>query len=235
MSGPPRAGADSGWINGYYDREAIAAQVARGRHRDVVGGKWEQLGQLQRDFLIRHGLMPAHRLLDVGCGAFRGGVHFVAYLDPGNYYGIDVSPALLDVGYAQEIAAQGLADRLPRANLACNGEFDIPWDVPFEYAIAQSLFTHLPLNQIRYCLARVAPAMHPGGQFFATYHAVGETEDAMQPRDNKGRITYPTRDPYHYKFGDLAFAASELPWRIESVADDEWPHPRQKIVRFERR
>jgi SAM-dependent methyltransferase len=233
MSGPSGAGA--GLISGYYDRQVIDALVAQGRHREIVGSKWEQLGRLQRDFLIGRGLIPANRLLDLGCGAFRGGVHFVAYLDPGNYYGIDISQSLIDAGYAREIAPQGLAARLPRANLACSGDFALPWDIRFDFAIAQSLFTHLPLNQIRYCLARVAPAMLPGAQLFATYHAVAEADEAMQPRVIEGRTTYPARDPYHYKLSDLAFASGELPWRIEPVPDDEWPHPRQKIVRFERR
>ena len=37
-------------------------------HRDYVGGRWEELGRLQFDFLCDHGLRPEHVLLDVACG-----------------------------------------------------------------------------------------------------------------------------------------------------------------------
>jgi hypothetical protein len=53
-----------------YDDEAnITASVARGDHQSVIGGLWDEVGQLQHDFLVAHGLQPTHRLLDVGCGS----------------------------------------------------------------------------------------------------------------------------------------------------------------------
>jgi SAM-dependent methyltransferase len=221
-------------VSPYYDKARIDAQVAEGKHRWLVGSNWARFGLLQFGFLLKRGLKPEHRLLDIGCGAFRGGVHFVKYLEPGHYFGVDISQSLLDAGYTQEIEPAGLAARLPRANLACNADFDFPWDVPFDYALAQSLFTHLPLTLIHYCLYRLSAKMAPGGQFYASYYPVPDGEDAMQPRVNKELTTYPARDPYHYGFADLAHACAELPWRIERIADEEWGHPRQRIVRFER-
>jgi SAM-dependent methyltransferase len=223
-----------GLISRYYDAAAVDAQVARGNHRGITGGKWDTLGRLQFDFLVAQGLKPEHRLLDIGCGAFRGGVHAVAYLEPGHYFGIDLNQSILDAGYLQEIVPRGLDVRLPRANLACNGDFDFPWDVTFDHAIAQSLFTHLPFNLIRYCLARLAPKMRIGGTFFATYHAVPDDADLMAPRLHAGRESSPIRDPYHYKLRDFVYACAELPWRVEPVAEAAWPHPRQSILCFER-
>ncbi|HEY7982454.1 MAG TPA: hypothetical protein VID19_13355, partial [Candidatus Eremiobacteraceae bacterium] len=37
-------------------------------HRAYVGGIWEEIGKLQFDFLVAHGLRPEHHLVDVGCG-----------------------------------------------------------------------------------------------------------------------------------------------------------------------
>ncbi|MGD0673589.1 MAG: hypothetical protein ABSB13_16080 [Candidatus Binatus sp.] len=42
-------------------------------HRGYVGGKWDALGQLQFEFMLKMGLKPGHVLLDTGCGALRGG------------------------------------------------------------------------------------------------------------------------------------------------------------------
>ena len=81
-------------------------------HRQMVGGLWDEMGQLQFDFLVRQGLSPEHRLLDIACGCLRGGVHFVRYLQPGNYYGVDVNAPLLERG-RYELASAGIAELQP--------------------------------------------------------------------------------------------------------------------------
>jgi len=79
-------------IRALYDQKDYLE--AYSRHTDIrverdphsaVGGMWEQIGQLQFDFLVNHGLEPNHKLLDIGCGTLRGGRHFITYLVPGNY------------------------------------------------------------------------------------------------------------------------------------------------------
>ncbi|MEI9803374.1 MAG: hypothetical protein WDN48_01545 [Pseudolabrys sp.] len=82
--------------------------------------------------------------------------------------------------------------KLPLSNLACNGDFELPWDVEFDFAIAQSLFTHLPFNFVRFCLARLAPKMPVGRRFYATYHAVPDDGDLMQQRVPSRRTGQPS-------------------------------------------
>ena len=48
-------------------------------HRRAVGGLWDEIGLLQRDFLIDHGLKRNHFLLDIRCGPLRGGVTIIPY------------------------------------------------------------------------------------------------------------------------------------------------------------
>src|SRR3954453_12915254 len=98
----------------YFDQKWVEAVVAAGRHREVGGGEWETIGRLQFEFLQREGLEPRHHLLDVGCGSLRGGVHFVRYLDPQHYFGIDMNESLLTAGYEIELANAGLCSRLER-------------------------------------------------------------------------------------------------------------------------
>jgi hypothetical protein len=58
-------------MDSIYDNTAhIRSQVNAGRHREVVGDLWDELGNLQLAFLRKHGLRPEHRLLDIGCGSY---------------------------------------------------------------------------------------------------------------------------------------------------------------------
>ena len=220
----------------YDDLQAVALATTRGEHRNVVGGMWEQIGSLQIEFMKRQGLAPEHALLDVGCGSLRGGVKYVAYLNPGNYWGMDINPSLLDAGYDVELAAAGLQDRLPREHLIANGDF-ILGEIgrKFDFAVALSLFTHVSLNRIRECLERLQSVMKPGGTLFATYFELPDGTPSFMPVTHApaGIVTHGTRDPYHYRVSDLTHAAAGLPWTVRVIGD--WSHPRgQRMIAFVR-
>ncbi len=135
--------------------------------RGMVGGRWDEIGKLQFDFLRAQGLRPEHRFLDVGCGSLRGGMHFVPYLEPGQYYGIDRNQRLLDAGL-QQIKEADLEVRQP--TLAHIEDFGLErLGKRFDYALAQSVFTHLPMNLITRCLVNMDRVLLPGGVFFATF------------------------------------------------------------------
>jgi len=218
------------------ERPFTPEELAAGAHRDEVGGMWDAIGELQLSFLRVQGLRPDMKLLDLGCGCLRGGVRFVAYLDAGNYFGIDQSAALLDAGYDFELAGRGLQSRLPRANLLLDENFAARrFGVEFDMAIALSLFSHLSWNSIRRCLAEVATVIKPGAAFFATYFEVPADRLAAASwiQEPGGKVTYLDRDPYHYRPADLAACADGLPWRYERIGD--WGHPRaQRMARFVR-
>src|SRR5215472_262077 len=103
-----RASQGRAMTSSYDDKAALEAEVRAGRHRECVGGLWEEVGQLQLDFLVAQGLMPHHRLLDIGCGSLRGGVKLIRYLCAGHYAGIDLHESLLNAGYEIELAREGL-------------------------------------------------------------------------------------------------------------------------------
>ncbi|MDB5677399.1 class I SAM-dependent methyltransferase [Sphingomonas bacterium] len=217
-----------------YDPNAVTGAVKRGQHRKIIGGLWDELGQLQLDFLKSQGLSPSHDLLDVGCGSLRGGIKFIPYLDPGRYWGIDKDPTLLQVGWDIELAKCGLAARQPRAQLVCLDDFQFSsLGAQFDYAIAQSVFTHMPLNRIRRCLARLAPAMGEGGRFYATYFEIDDSQDreAEQVHVIGGMTSHSDRAFYHYSRRDMDFVVEDLPWTIDYIGD--WGHPRdQKMLLF---
>jgi SAM-dependent methyltransferase len=222
--------------NKYYDESYIQQQLKLGKHRQVVGGLWEEIGALQLEFMKGRGLQPDDLLLDVGCGSLRAGVKFVEYLNRGRYFGIDISPSLLEAGYAQEIASRpDLADKLPWENLKCTGHFDaVSFGRQFHYALAQSVFTHLTLNSIRLCFENLQPVVSAGGKFYATYFRITDDQPAGVSRQNEsGIVTCGHNDPYHYRVADFQHLIRGLPWTLDEELD--WEHPRgQRMLVFSR-
>ena len=141
-------------------------------HRATVRGTaafWEELGRLQLDYLVGQGLQESHYVLDVGCGPLRAGVHFIRYLEPGHYAGIDIRGDNLEYARKVELPRQGLEHKNPI--LLVNGAFEFEkLGQTFDYAIAQSVFTHLDLNSISRCLVEMAKVLRPGGGFYATIY-----------------------------------------------------------------
>lgn len=217
-------------MNRYLDETLVRRRVANEGHRAVVGGMWDVIGPLQRDFLIGQGLAPSHRVLDVGCGALRAGAPLAAWLEPGRYYGIDISETLIEAGHAQEIVAAGLGDRLPRANLHVTDDFEAPFGVTFDFGLATSLFTHLSLEYFTRCLDRLAPVFAPGGRFYATVFEGPVDAPASWPG---GVTSHPDRDPFHFT-PDALEAATPEAWAFARYGD--WGHPRgQRMLRLIRR
>lgn len=219
----------------YYDQSAVASGVAQGGHRDMIGGLWDELGKLQLAFLIDQGLMPEHTLVDIGCGSLRLGVHAVRYLNKGNYWGTDLNKTLMDAGYEREIILEGLSEKLPRDHLIEDSEFNfIGMPRLADFSIAQSVFTHLPLNHLRLCLINFAEFVDYNHKFFCTFFLVDKRDVALANHQIPGGIvTHPHKDPYHYCFEDIIYISDQPGWSPKLIGD--WGHPRnQKMVLFQR-
>lgn len=219
----------------YYDAAAVDAGVRHGDHREMIGGLWDDMGERQLRFLIDHGLQPDHRLLDIGCGALRLGVGAIAYLNPHRYFGTDLSRTLIEAGHSRELTP-ALQAKAPLSQFHVDADFAFDFlPAPVDFAIAQSVFTHLPLNHLRRCLARLAPHVVAGGRLFVTYFECGPDDDLTSPltQPRGGVVTHDHQDPYHYRLTDLDWAIDRAPWAFEPIGD--WDHPRgQRIAAFRR-
>ncbi len=212
----------------YEGRDFTDDEVAHRGHRKYVGGKWDEMGQLQLDFLVAHGLRPDMRFLDVGCGSFRAGRHLVRYLEPGHYYGIDINEHVIETGYTVELTDEERS-RLPLENLRMTDRFDADFGVRFDMAIAQSVFTHVSLNHIRLCLYRVAKVMRPGGLFYATFRE----RPRDYPIDGMAPNFYTERNEFWYYRRDLKWAAERTPFEYRYIGN--WDQPRgQRMVEYTR-
>jgi SAM-dependent methyltransferase len=219
----------------YSEHKLSESEIAAGKHRQWVGGHWDDgHGKTQVDYLIQQGLRPHHKVIDIGCGSLRGGRYFVDYLDSGNYFGVDANLSVIEAGYQHELTDEQ-RQKLPSTNLLANDRFDARiGGQTFDYALAQSVFTHVSLNQIRLCLYRLAQSMAPGGTFYATFFEEGAGRDLDYIRVSpKAKQRFSDRNVFWYYRSDLEWAASFSPWRMRYIGD--WGHPaRQKMVEFTR-
>lgn len=145
-----------------------AAQVGKLGHRAYVGGEWETVGKASFEFLRTRGLRPDHVLLDIACGALRLGVHAIPYLDSGKYLGIEKEALLLEAGQREELDMDVLALKRPELIVSDSFEFGRFSKRP-DYAVAFSLFSHLPPDAIDLCFKRLREVLPAHGQFFATF------------------------------------------------------------------
>ena len=177
-------------VPGFYDRA-----LAEGRHRDIVGGRWEETGRLQMALLTAHGLNPHHQLLDIGAGSLRLGCKAVPYLAPGHYWATDASLALMARGRAVELPDP---DRLPLDHLVEDADFAFP-NLPkrMDYLIAFGVFTHLPPGQTSHALARIARRWPAPRVFLFTVFLAPEGQEGASLRQPDGVVTHPDRPPWH--------------------------------------
>jgi SAM-dependent methyltransferase len=211
----------------YRERDYISAYQA---HTDkwveadphmAVGGLWEELGALQLDYLIAHGLAPHHSLLDVGCGTLRAGRRFIAYLDRSNYTGLEMSRAALDFAAAL-VVEENLADRRPNLVRNADGRLNFRQfgESAFDFVWAQSVLNHLPAPYIEECFNNVGRVMKPGSSFFFTF----VEGDAAEVR---GHINH------RYPFETFLRAGERGGFAVARLWD--YPHPRRMSLAVARR
>jgi SAM-dependent methyltransferase len=202
-------------------------------HRRTIGNieLWEELGRLQFEFLVGQGLRPEHRLLDVGCGPLRGGIHFIRYLEAGNYYGIDKAEDVLEEARTRELTSEQVAEKRP--TLVAMSDFGFSrLERRFDFAIAQSVFTHLYLNGIVRCLVNMDGALVPGGRFYATFFLNPEGKRNLADiHQTETVVTHFDRDFFHYDVASFEWACEGLGLTVDYLGD--WKNPRnQKMLVF---
>jgi SAM-dependent methyltransferase len=200
-------------------------------HRRAIGGAWEELGRLQFEYVRDHGLEPHHYFLDVGCGPLRGGLHFIEYLEAGRYFGIDRRSDLLEAGREYELRPRGLLAKQPTLVQMENFDF-ARLGQKFDYALAQSVYTHLPLNNILRCHVQMEKVLAPGGTFFVTFYENPHGKAFLDPLEQRpGLWTYADEDPFYYPFETFRWVCEGTGLEVEYLGD--WNNPRnQKMVVF---
>ncbi|MFD8383681.1 class I SAM-dependent DNA methyltransferase [Streptomyces sp. NPDC059679] len=179
--------------------------------------RWLALGEMQYDYLLRHGLRPEDRLLDIGCGNLRAGWRFIDYLDAGHYHGIDISPDIL-LAAQEVVAGRDLQAKLPVLSLVRDLRLAALPEGHFTVVHAHSVFSHSPREVIDECLAHVGRVLAPGGYFDFTFNRT------------EGPEHHVLREDFYYRTATLVRLAADHGLVARFMDDwEELPHRQSKI------
>jgi hypothetical protein len=209
---------------GFYD-EALS----KGRHRDIVGGRWDETGRVQMALLQGAGLEPRHQLLDIGAGSLRLGCKAVPYLEPGHYWGTDASRALMLAGYEAELSEK---ERLDPEQLIEDAAFAFEGvGAGITHAMAFGVFPHLPEvsgpeGALALALAGLA-RFEALEMFLFTVFLAPDAAFAAGLRQVDGVVTHPDRAPYHLRETEVRAVLERAGWWAEM--DARWL-PRGQVL-----
>jgi len=151
-----------------------------------------------------------------------------------NYYGFDINMSLINAGIERELPSTIKNEKVSMRNFHADKDFRFPteWS-PIDFAIAFSLFTHLQPTSIKKCLSRVYPTLKTGGELHATVFLATETTYLDSIEQSHGILTFPDKDPFHYRPMDLKLLADGAGLRLVDIID--FNHPRnQKMAIFKK-
>lgn len=200
-------------------RPTGAAGIVQLGHRDYVGGRWDEIGKLQFEFLVTRGLRAEHVLLDVACGSLRAGIHLIPYLQPGHYWGLEKEPDLIEAGLTREL--DPAIRHSHRPSFLINSEFNFSGiSQPVDYIWIHSLFTHLPLPAIEHCLQNLGSVAQRTTVCYATYF------ESATIRNNQAQAH--DHESFFYTRDELSQCAQSTGWVPEFIGD--WGHPRGQLM-----
>ncbi|GII55843.1 methyltransferase [Planotetraspora thailandica] len=192
------------------DIEEMTAAGAIGSHRRK---SWLRVGRMQFEYLVKHGLTPHDRVLDIGCGNLRLGWRLIDHLEAGHYHGVDISPEIL-LAAADTLAERGLQHKLPHLSLVKDLKFAALPDAYFTVVHAHSVFSHSPVEVIDECLGHVGRILHPAGFFDFTFDRTEKAEHHV------------LREDFYYRTETLVRLAEQHGLRAEFM--DDWEQFRHK-------
>jgi SAM-dependent methyltransferase len=199
--------------------EASGLQPASDHYTAYVGppDQYDFMGGTQFALLFLLGLREHHKVLDFGCGSLRAGRLLIAYLGPGNYYGIEPNAWLIEDALERQL---GGMERLKKPHFSNSDSFEADaFGVTFDFIVAQSIFSHSGPALTKKALDSFGRTLRPSGLCVTTF--IEGDEDTPEGwfytgLTKRGTVRY--RPSLISRLAaDAGFEAARLPWK----------HPRQ--------
>jgi SAM-dependent methyltransferase len=205
-------------------QESLGVGVKPGdaHYRAYVGPPedYDLIAAMTFNLVTTLGLRQHHSLLDVGCGSLRIGRLLIPYLNRGKYFGVEPNEWLVKEGIKRELGEALLQIKHPTFFFSDSPETIAQAKVSFDFALAQSIFSHCGLDLIKNWLSAISRSLAQNGGLIATF-LIGEEDSPKM-----GWI-YP--DCVDYRPATLEQAAADVNLRFQIL---DWKHPRQTWALF---
>jgi SAM-dependent methyltransferase len=130
---------------------------------------FETAGRLQLASLLREGMYPSSKVLDVGCGCLRGGYWLIHFLDRGRYFGIEPHAIMLQKGIDFVLGPDLLTGKQPRFDTNDRFDFSV-FNEKFDVLIARSIWSHASKAQVQTMLDGFLANSSPEAFFLTSYY-----------------------------------------------------------------
>jgi hypothetical protein len=170
---------------------------------------FEAAGRLQLITLLREGLYPASKVVDIGCGCLRGGYWLIHFLDEGCYFGVEPNVEMLEAGLREIVELPVLEEKGPRFDT--NGEFDVSvFGEKFDFFLARSIWTHASREQIETMLDQFLRCSADTGTFLTSYLRAGWLRNRAYTGKGWVGRSHKSNEPgtIHHDFGWIQEACS---------------------------
>ena len=170
---------------------------------------YDKIGRLVFSLLLKKGLFPEHKLLDIGCGSLRVGEYILRYLKTGMYFGIEPNRWLIDKR-CEELKKDD-EDILRNFVYNTDSKFDLQvFDQKFDFILCNSIFIHACKNEIEKVFYGVDKTLEDEGKFVFNY--------IQGKKDNEAEEwTYPSHICYTREYIEDCLDRWNLSWEIANV------------------
>ncbi|CAI9102422.1 OLC1v1000687C1 [Oldenlandia corymbosa var. corymbosa] len=142
------------------------------QHHSYYGEPWAG-GRDSFDFLAESTrLTPDSRVLEIGCGTLRVGLHFIRYLNPEHYHCLEKDELSLMAAFRYELPSQGLLHKRPLIIRGQDMEFaKFGNEGMYDLIYSNAVFLHIPDKLVWVGLERLVKRLKPiKGRIFVSHN-----------------------------------------------------------------
>ncbi|KAJ0244478.1 S-adenosyl-L-methionine-dependent methyltransferases superfamily protein [Hirschfeldia incana] len=142
------------------------------QHHSNYGEPWAG-GRDVFEFLAESSnLKPNSRVLEIGCGTLRVGLHFIRYLNPSHFHCLEKDELSLMAALRYELPSQGLLHKRPFILRGEDMEFSkFGSDTTYDLIYASAVFLHMPDKLVWAGLERLVEKLKPyDGRIFVSHN-----------------------------------------------------------------
>jgi hypothetical protein len=149
-------------------------QLKKGKPHRTLGGNLRDRefgisGSNLFQTLVQFGLKPEDSCVDYGCGTLRIGIHLIRYLNPGGYWGMDVSEFFLDEG--RHLVGESLwCEKRPNLRIISAGSIAEAANAHPAMVLSNRVMRHVAPKALPEFLGNISRLIATSGQAIVTAH-----------------------------------------------------------------